>query len=152
MADSLFTLENAVDAVSGRFVGASCGASVTGVSIDTRTLVGGDLFVALPGEKTDGHAYLKAAFEAGAAGALADVDKWELLPLEIREAGPFILVKDPLGALQELARWYLDRYSSVLKIAVTGRATARQQRKSFWPQFCEIIVRPTRPPGIIIPK
>ena len=120
MADSLFTLENAVDAVSGRFVGASCGASVTGVSIDTRTLAGGDLFVALPGEKTDGHAYLKAAFEAGAAGALADVDKWELLPLEIREAGPFILVKDPLEALQELARWYLDRYSSILKIAVTG--------------------------------
>ncbi len=120
MAEPLFTLENVVDAVSGRFIGASGAAPVSGISIDTRTLEAGDLFVALPGENTDGHAYLYKAFEAGAAGALADPDKWELLPLEVREAGPFILVKDPLAALQELARWYLDRFPSVLKIAVTG--------------------------------
>ncbi|WP_319561892.1 UDP-N-acetylmuramoyl-tripeptide--D-alanyl-D-alanine ligase [Marispirochaeta sp.] len=120
MTDSLFTLENAVDAVSGRFVGPFCSTPVSGVSIDTRSLNPGDLFVALPGEKSDGHAYLSAAFAAGAAGALVDLAKWELLPLKIREAGHCILVENPLNSLQDLARWYLDKFPSVLKIAITG--------------------------------
>ena len=44
---------------------------VTGLSIDTRDLHAGDLFVALRGEHVDGHAFVAQALEAGAAGASA---------------------------------------------------------------------------------
>jgi UDP-N-acetylmuramoyl-tripeptide--D-alanyl-D-alanine ligase len=45
-------------------------ADVSGVSIDTRSLQPGDLFVALPGERVDGHAFVAAAAAKGAIGAL----------------------------------------------------------------------------------
>ena len=41
--------------------------SVTGIAIDSRAVKPGDLFVAIIGEKTDGHRYLRAAVEQGAA-------------------------------------------------------------------------------------
>ena len=44
---------------------------VTGVSIDTRTLQPGDLFVAIGGERFDGHDFLAAAKDAGASAAVA---------------------------------------------------------------------------------
>lgn len=52
----------------GRLQGAD--AEVTGFSIDTRTLKPGDLFVALPGERVDGHDYVALAAQKGAVGAL----------------------------------------------------------------------------------
>ena len=45
-------------------------SGVDGVSIDTRTLVPGDLFVAIKGENSDGHDYVRQAFAAGAAAAV----------------------------------------------------------------------------------
>ena len=49
-----------------------------GVAIDTRDLLAGDIFVALPGEKAHGHDYVAHAFKNGAAAALvgADFDGW----------------------------------------------------------------------------
>lgn len=46
------------------------GIAATGVSIDTRTLKPGEIFLALPGENVDGHTYVAQAFEKGAAAAL----------------------------------------------------------------------------------
>ena len=43
---------------------------VTGISIDTRTLQPGDLFFAITGDTSDGHHYVRAAFEKGAAAAV----------------------------------------------------------------------------------
>ena len=64
---ALWTGEEAVKATGGELTAAF---SVSGVSIDTRTLEPGDLFVALDGDNSDGHAYVGKAFEAGAAAAL----------------------------------------------------------------------------------
>ena len=50
-------------------------SSINGVSIDTRTIEKGDLFVALVGEQRDGHEFVKTAFEKGAAAALVKNDK-----------------------------------------------------------------------------
>lgn len=61
------------------------GYDITGLSIDTRTLRPGDLFVALQGER-DGHDFVAAAFEKGAAAALVS------RPVD----GPHILVPDVL--------------------------------------------------------
>lgn len=68
----------------------------TSVSIDTRTLEKGALFVALPGTQVDGHDYVKAALDKGAAGAL--VSK----PVVGVDASKLVMVKNVEKALQDL--------------------------------------------------
>ena len=67
MAEPLWTSDQIQAATGGRSAGPAFAAG--GVSIDTRTLEPGDLFAALAGER-DGHDFVGAAFERGAAGAL----------------------------------------------------------------------------------
>lgn len=87
---------------------------IFGVSIDTRTLEKGNLFIPLRGERHDGHQFVKAAFEKGAAATL-----WQEDVPAIPEDQPVLVVKDTLQALQELARLY--RQELDLKVcAVTG--------------------------------
>ena len=88
-------------------------AAFTGVSTDTRSLQRGDLFVALRGERFDGHAFLDHAKSAGAAGALVDRGYTGKAPL------PVITVADTKRALGNLARHWRARFSPAL-IAITG--------------------------------
>ncbi len=60
----------------------------TGVSIDSRTLKAGELFVAIRGESLDGHDYVARAFEAGAAAALVESARAE----ELKRFGPVYAV------------------------------------------------------------
>lgn len=87
---------------------------VTGVSINTRTLQKGDLFVPFRGEKVNGHQYVRHAIEAGAAAAL-----WQRDEPSPPDDLPIILVDDPQKALQEMARAYRDELS-VTVIGITG--------------------------------
>lgn len=72
----------------------------TAVSTDTRTLLGGELFVALRGENHDAHAYLDRAREAGALGAVVE-EVPEDAPADLR----YYVVPDTLHALGLLARF-----------------------------------------------
>ena len=72
--------------------------AATGVSIDTRTLRPGDLFVALVGE-SDGHRWVRAALDKGAAGALVHT-----LPDDVADDAPLLAVPDTLEGLRGLAR------------------------------------------------
>ena len=63
--------------------------AATGVSIDTRSLRPGDLFVALQGERGDGHAFVGEALAKGAAGAMVH--------REVDRAAPLLLVDDTLA-------------------------------------------------------
>lgn len=88
-----------------------------GLSIDTRTLRPGNLFVALRGERFDGHDYLRAAAERGASGFLIREDR-----LEKRETAvelPLIAVTDTLRALGDIASAWRRRFAVPL-IAITG--------------------------------
>ena len=64
---ALWTSDEAVAATLGH---ASAVFSATGMSIDTRTLKPGDLFIALKGDARDGHDFVEAAFKDNAAAAL----------------------------------------------------------------------------------
>ena len=89
--------------------------TATGVSIDTRTLRAGDLFVALKGESGDGHDYLSRAFEKGAVAALvsnAGLDAGSV-------GGPLLLVDDTLRGLEALGRAARAR-STARIVAVSG--------------------------------
>lgn len=86
----------------------------TGVSIDTRTLVPGDLFVALKGER-DGHDFVAAAFEKGAGCALVETTR----AAEFAALGTVLPVEDTFAALQRLGR--AGRARSAARIAaITG--------------------------------
>ncbi len=61
---------------------------VFGISIDTRTLMPGDLFFAIKGERSDGHDHVAAAFAKGAAAAVVDEDHADSL----KGAGPLYVV------------------------------------------------------------
>jgi UDP-N-acetylmuramoyl-tripeptide--D-alanyl-D-alanine ligase len=107
MAERLWTSAEIVAASGGRLVGPDFVAS--GVSIDTRTLEAGDLFVALAGER-DGHDFVGAALERGASGALVT----RLV------GGPAVVVDDTLKALEKLGAAARDRARSARRGAVTG--------------------------------
>jgi UDP-N-acetylmuramoyl-tripeptide--D-alanyl-D-alanine ligase len=89
--------------------------SAKGLSIDTRTLRPGDIFVALK-ESRDGHDFVRSAFEKGAAAALVSRP-----PDNIPKNKPLLMVPDTLGGLRGLAAAARDRCFGQL-IAVTGSA------------------------------
>ena len=72
----------------------------SGVSTDTRSLVGGELFVALRGDRFDGHDYASAALDAGAVGVLVD----DASAAAGRPGA--VVVPDTLAGLQRLAHWW----------------------------------------------
>jgi len=86
---------------------------ITGVSIDTRSLQPGDLFVALQGEHTDGHQFVDQALEKGACAVL--VSKF----YPDTKTDKIIRVEDPLTALQEIAARRRKRCKGPV-IAITG--------------------------------
>ncbi|MGI6553219.1 MAG: UDP-N-acetylmuramoyl-tripeptide--D-alanyl-D-alanine ligase [Bacillota bacterium] len=91
---------------------------VSGISIDSRTLRPGELFFALPGERVDGHRYVKQALAQGGAGAVVsqlDDSGEEGCPW----AGTLLQVPDTLRALQQLACYWRDK-CGVPVIGVTG--------------------------------
>jgi UDP-N-acetylmuramoyl-tripeptide--D-alanyl-D-alanine ligase len=74
------------------------GESFSGVAVDSRKVEPGNLFVALPGARADGHDFVAEAARRGAAAALVS-----RVPPGIPEGFPLFVVPDPLAALQTLA-------------------------------------------------
>lgn len=112
-------IKDVIEAVNGTLVFGVSDLGVTSVSIDSRSLENGALFVPLKGERFDGHDFIKKALERGAAGFLTE--RWnEQIRLQINvHLGPkvaIIKVKDTLKALQDLSRYYRSR----LKLKVVG--------------------------------
>jgi len=107
----MMSLHEAALSVDGRTSGGE--PLFTGVSTDTRTLKSGDLFVALRGERFDGHAFLSQAKAAGAVAAMVDRHYGGEFPM------PVVVVGDTKRALGALARGWRERFAPAL-IAVTG--------------------------------
>ncbi len=98
--------------------------------IDSRLAIPGALFVALPGERTDGHMYLEAAFAKGAVAALVEQDTPDFYTLDLREPVTFdmaagfkipvcLRVANPLAALQTAAKFWRGRLNPRV-VGVTG--------------------------------
>ncbi len=100
-----------ISGLSGRLVQGSLARKATGVSTDTRSLVPGDLFVALKGPRFDGHDHVFQAFEKGAAAVLVS----ESIPRGMVSADKGVIeVKDTLAALGDLAGLWRRKFSVVL--------------------------------------
>lgn len=109
MLEPLWTAKQAMAATGGMLTG-DLGWTCSGLSIDTRTIVPGDLFVALKDER-DGHDFVTDAMARGAAACLVTDTS--------RCPGPALQVKDTLQALRSLGEAARDR-SAAIRIAVTG--------------------------------
>jgi len=104
-------LAEAAAALGGRASGAD--ALFTGVSTDSRSIKEGDLFVALRGERFDGHDFLKPVAAAKAAAAMLDRKYSGEYPM------PALVVDDTRRSLGDLARYWRARFAPAL-VAVTG--------------------------------
>jgi len=107
MSEPLWTSSEILAATGGALSGEAFAA--TGVSIDTRTIEAGDLFVALAGLR-DGHEFIDQALAKGAAGALATKPG----------AGARVIVGDVLVALEQLGLAARERAPQARRGAVTG--------------------------------
>ena len=107
---SLWVSQDAAQATGGKNTLSWC---ATGVSIDTRTIQPGDLFVALKADR-DGHEFLNNAFDNGAVAALVDH-----IPEDFDTSFPLLVVPDVMEALRAMARFARNRLRGKV-IAVTG--------------------------------
>jgi UDP-N-acetylmuramoyl-tripeptide--D-alanyl-D-alanine ligase len=104
-------------AITGGVVVARSERPILGGAVDSRVVEPGNLFVALPGEHADGHAFVGAALAAGAAGVLISQ------PLDDRvlagHDATVIRVADPLRALQAVATAWRSRFDPLV-VGITG--------------------------------
>ena len=116
----------AAGAVGGSVVGAS--VPFSRVTTDTRGLVPGDLFVALRGERFDGHDFVAGAFAAGAAAALVGRARAPAL------SGNLIAVDDPLRSLGELAAYWRARFDIPVAVVTgsNGKTTTKEMIASIF--------------------
>ncbi|MFZ5570576.1 MAG: UDP-N-acetylmuramoyl-tripeptide--D-alanyl-D-alanine ligase [Thermodesulfobacteriota bacterium] len=116
-----WTVEDVLEATGGRLVSGDRSCFFEGISIDSRTLAANDLFVAIRGQKHDGHQFIENVVAAGCRGIIVEktaVEKLSL-PLDMRRNGMFVAVTDTTQALADLAA-YQRRRSQAAVIGITG--------------------------------
>ncbi|MHC1561690.1 UDP-N-acetylmuramoyl-tripeptide--D-alanyl-D-alanine ligase [Actinomycetospora sp. C-140] len=153
------TLADVARVTGGRLSGATGDERVTGtVEFDSRAVTPGGLFVALPGERVDGHAFVGAAMAAGAAGVLAarEVDAPAVIvpPVEAVSSS-YVLAADSGGAgagvlagLALLARHVVDVLAAdgLLVVGITG-SSGKTSTKDLTAHLLEGAGETVAPPG-----
>ncbi len=96
-----------------------------GVAVDSRECEPGQLFTALPGERTDGHLFIPELIGKGVLTFLvssayarenrAKIDGWVS-----GDGAAFLIADDTLAVLQKAAEWYLEQMPQVQRIGITG--------------------------------
>ena len=124
-------LTEAQAAVNGALSGAD--RAFSGCNTDSRSVKAGELFVALRGARHDGHDFIEAAFEKGAAAVMAD-----------RDAGgsrPLLRVKDTRQALGLLAARWRAKFTLPV-VAVTGsngKTTVKEMINAILSEDAEVL-------------
>jgi UDP-N-acetylmuramoyl-tripeptide--D-alanyl-D-alanine ligase len=90
---------------------------ILGGAVDSRAVVPGNVFVALPGERTDGHRFVTAALAAGASGVIVGHRPDDLDVASVDAT--IVQVDDPLRALQAVASAWRDRFDPLV-VGITG--------------------------------
>lgn len=114
----IFSLEDVLKATSGTLISGAPENIFYGISTDSRQVVKGNLFVALKGEKFDGHDFIAKVMEQGAAGVLV-LDEAKINQVLVDRTVAVMKVADTLTALGDLAQEWRKRFS-IPVIGVTG--------------------------------
>ena len=107
------TLTEAAQAMAGRLIAGDGDVRWDGAAIDSREVHGGELFFALPGDRTDGHRFVSKAAGNGAAASIVHQE------VDAPEWGGLIRVNDTTAALHALTRKIRQRVPKCL-VAITG--------------------------------
>ena len=115
------SIPEVLEATGGKLRAGLREAVCTRVSTDSRQIEEGSLFIALQGERFDGHDFIRQAVARGARTVLATRTGLERLSAEILQGAQaaFVTVPDTLEALGDLARWHRMRHP-VRTVAITG--------------------------------
>ena len=112
------TVEEIASALGGRRISGSADKCVRGLSTDTRKMAPGHLFLALRGERYDGHDFLAEAINAAAAGLIVQSER--AIPEELRGNNLVVItVSSTLKALGDLAQWWRRQWGGRV-VAITG--------------------------------
>ncbi len=111
--ESLMTLKQIAEACNGDFCGENAQLLAADIVTDSRKITQGSVFVALKGEKFDGHNFVKQSYEMGAVCCVVNSD------FENTEGLCIISVEDTYAALRDIAAYY-RRCFSLPTVAVTG--------------------------------
>jgi len=115
-----YKITELIKAISGRIIYGDQNHLISRVSIDSRTLVPGDLFFAIIGSRFDGHSFIKEAFNKGAIGAVISKNIDNILREEEMNKDKIIIkVKNTLSALQDWSKYYKNKFKT-FNICVTG--------------------------------
>jgi len=121
------TAAEAATTMGGTLVDLDPGTRITGVCTDSRLVAPGDLFVAISGDRVDGHDFADAALGAGAVAVLASREV----------SAPTILVDDPIAALGRLAAHARVELSDCLVIGLKG-SSGKTSTKDLIAQVLEV--------------
>jgi UDP-N-acetylmuramoyl-tripeptide--D-alanyl-D-alanine ligase len=124
------TVTEVCEATGGVLACGDASTLFTSVTIDSRAIAPGALFVPLPGSRTDGHAYLAEAVQRGASGFLFSPQ----IEAQPPTTGAGIAIIDPLIALQHLATWYRQQLQALV-IGVAG-SNGKTTTKELLAQVC----------------
>ena len=109
----MLTVEEIKKVTRGTFVQGSISSTVTGVSIDSRKIGKGNAFIAIKGERFDGHDFIRKAVRNGATVVISS--KKIVCARDVTVIG----VKDTTKALGQIAAWHRQRFS-IPVVAITG--------------------------------
>jgi UDP-N-acetylmuramoyl-tripeptide--D-alanyl-D-alanine ligase len=112
------TVREVASAMGGRIISGPSDVLVNGLSTDSRTVTPGQTFLALKGERYDGHDFLSAAVKGGAAGVIVETST--VVPQELSARNLAVIrVGSTLEALGDLALWWRKQWAGTV-IAITG--------------------------------
>ncbi len=119
------TLEDVVGAVQPLRVGGKFPARtpIGAVSSDSREVAPGGLFIALPGERVDGAAFVEDAFRKGALAALVSEEGATKVPAEVLSGKPVFVVRNSVEALGDLAQALKELFRSDVPVRSIAAAT-----------------------------
>ncbi|MCX5710983.1 MAG: UDP-N-acetylmuramoyl-tripeptide--D-alanyl-D-alanine ligase [Candidatus Omnitrophica bacterium] len=109
----MFKVEDLLKVTSGRLISGPIGAQVKSASIDSRMVLAGEAFIAIKGERFDGHDFIGEVIKKGVKVIIAHKK------LSADKGVSVILVKDTVKALGDIARFNRRRFN-IPVIAVTG--------------------------------
>ena len=131
-----WNLAQVVLATGGRLLGDRTSARFRSVVTDSRLLEPGDLFLAIKGEKYDGHAFLNQAILKGASGLVVERQP------DFNSPVPLILVADSLKALGDLAGFRRRLMSDLLVLGITGssgKTTVKEMTAAIFEQRYNVL-------------
>lgn len=126
----MWSIREILQATAGQLAAGNPDEDIAGVSIDSRTIKEGDIFICIRGERFDGHDFIPQAIKNGAAAICFCRDKAVVLGSKIRCS--CIAVGNTLTALSSLAYYHRKRFS-IPVIGITGsngKTTAKEMLAS----------------------